>query len=208
MPPGWITSRRARNWCSLSATVSLPRSVAVITMSVTALGPWPGFFWPRPSATRLSAGHSPANVGIEKAAARSAARIFSCMVSSPRGLVGSPTALDRQDAARDRSGFVRAEEGGERRHFLHGDELLGRLRGEQHVAYDLLIRNAARPGGVRNLLFDERREHVARAQRVDGDALFRDLERHGLGEAGDAVLRGDIGRLEGARDERVRRGDV
>ena len=68
------------------------------------------------------------------------------------------------------------EERGERRHFLHGDEFPGRLRGEQHVALDLLLGDAARPGGLRDLPLDQRRPDIARADRVRGDALLGDFQ--------------------------------
>jgi hypothetical protein len=50
--------------------------------------------------------------------------------------------------------------------FLDLDELLGRLRVQQHVADHLGLGDAACLRRIGNLFFDERRPHVARADRV------------------------------------------
>ena len=71
-----------------------------------------------------------------------------------------------------------------------------------------LLADAARLGGLRDLLLHERRQHVAGADRIAGDAVLGSLERHRLGEAEDAVLGRDVGRLERRGDQPVRRGDV
>ncbi len=54
-------------------------------------------------------------------------------------------------------------------------ELLGWLRGEQHVPDHLLFGDAARLGSIGNLLFYQRRQHVAWANGVDRDAALGDL---------------------------------
>ena len=77
---------------------------------------------------------------------------------------------------------------------------------EHDVVDDLLAGEAARLHGVGDLPLDERRPHIAGADAVDGDAVRRELERHGLGEAGDAVLGRDVGGLEGRGGEGMRRG--
>ena len=46
------------------------------------------------------------------------------------------------------------------------------------------------------------------ADAVAGDLVGGELQRHGLGEAGDAVLGRHIGRLERRGDQRMRRGGV
>src|SRR5947208_1325682 len=174
MPPGSTLSSRRRKSRPCSATGSLARSVLARTMSVTPFGPCDTIAWPLPSGTRLSAGHSPAKAEIENAAASAAAICVSFMVLLLWvGLMGSPAAFNRQHCAGDGSGLVRAEKRRQRGHFLHGHELLGRLGGEQHIADDGFLADAARPGGVRNLPLHERRQHVARAHRVHGDALLR-----------------------------------
>src|SRR5262245_47333811 len=109
--------------------------------------------------------------------------------------VRGPAAVDRQHRAGNRGRFVGAQERGQRSDLLDRDELARRLCREQHIAHDLLFGNAARLRGVRDLLFDERRTHVSRADRVHRDALLGDFERDCLGESRDAVLRGDIRRL-------------
>ncbi len=101
-----------------------------------------------------------------------------------------------------------AQEHGQRAEFLCGDELACRLRVQQHVADDLLLGEIARLRRLRDLLLDQRRQHVAGADGVDGDAVLGGFERHGLGEPQNAMLGRDVGRLEGRGDERVRRGDV
>ena len=66
----------------------------------------------------------------------------------------------------------------------------------------------ARLHGVGDLLLDQRRPDVAGADAVDGDAVGRDFERHRLGQAGDAVLGRDVGRLERRGHEGMGRGRV
>ena len=62
--------------------------------------------------------------------------------------------------------------------------------------------------GGRDLLLHQRRQHITRAHRVDRDAGFGDFERHRLGEAGDAVFGRDVGALERAGHQCMRRGHV
>ena len=73
---------------------------------------------------------------------------------------------------------------------------------------DLLARHVVRLGLAVDLRLDQRRPDIAGADGVAGDAGFGDFERRHLGEADDAVLGRDIGRLERRGDEAVRRGDV
>src|ERR1700757_4377718 len=108
----------------------------------------------------------------------------------------SPAAVDRNDRAGDRRGFVTAEERDQGGDFLDGDETLGRLRGEEHVAHHRLLADATRPGLLRYLRLDEWREHIAGTDGVDGDPVLGRLERRRLGQAGDTMLGGDIGALE------------
>ena len=54
-----------------------------------------------------------------------------------------------------------------------------------------------------DLGFDQRSINVTRADRIAGDALLGGLKRRNLGQADDAVLRGDIGRLERRCDQPV-----
>ena len=69
-------------------------------------------------------------------------------------------------------------------------------------------RDAVRPGLVVDLLLDQRRPDIARADGVAGDAGLGQLQGRDLGQADQAVLGGDVGRLEGRGDQAVRRGDV
>ena len=96
-------------------------------------------------------------------------------------------------------GLVAAQEQRQRRDLLGRDEALGRLGGEQHVVHHLLAGQAARLHRVGDLVLDQRRPDIAGRDAIDGDAVARRLQRDRLGEAGDAVLGGDIGRLVGAR---------
>ena len=52
-------------------------------------------------------------------------------------------------------GFVAAEEEGQRGDLLDGDELLGRLGGEQDVVHHLLAGEAARLHRVGDLVLDQ-----------------------------------------------------
>ena len=95
-----------------------------------------------------------------------------------------------------------------RAELLDGGEALVRLLRQQHVADDLLARDAVRLGLAVDLRLDQRRVDIARADRVAGDVGFGGLQRGHLGQADDAVLGRDIGRLERRGDEPVRRGDI
>ena len=101
------------------------------------------------------------------------------------------------------AGLVAAQEQRERGDFLGRDEALGRLGGEQHVVHHLLAGQAARLHRVGDLVLDQRRPDIAGRDAIDGDAVARRLQRDRLGEAGDAVLGGDIGGLVGPGDEAV-----
>ena len=79
---------------------------------------------------------------------------------------------------------------------------------EQHVADHLLAADAARLGGVADLVLDQRRPHVAGADRVAGDVVLGAFERDRLGQADHAVLGGDVGALERRGDQTVGRRDV
>ena len=65
---------------------------------------------------------------------------------------------------------------------------------------DRFAGNPVRPGLAVDLGLDQRRVDVAGADRIAGDAFFGGLQRCDLGQADDAVLGGDIGRLEGRCD--------
>jgi hypothetical protein len=54
-----------KRWLS-SFTISFERSIEARTVSVTSLGVVAPAFWPSPSATSLSAGHSPAWASVAK----------------------------------------------------------------------------------------------------------------------------------------------
>src|SRR5882724_7770617 len=64
------------------------------------------------------------------------------------------------------------------------------------VMDDSFAGNPVRFGLAVDLRLDQRRVDIAGADRVAGDALFGRLQRRDLGQADDAVLGGDIGRLE------------
>src|SRR5438105_13152030 len=212
MPPGAIVMwrMRRRRWSSL--TFSRARSIDASSVSVTPTGAFGACG--SALAIVLSAGHWPAWARpVDASAATIIKWVSLCMrflrwVNDARkGGVSlrGPAALDGQHGAGDRRGIVGAEKRGQRGHLLDGDEFLGRLRGEQHVADHVFMADAAGARGVGDLLLDERRQHITRADGVDGDAGFSDLERHRLREAGDAMFGRHIGRLVGAGDQRMRR---
>src|SRR5580704_6327519 len=122
-----------------------------------------------------------------------------------RSLCG-PAAVDREIGAGDRLCRVGAKIDGEARNLLDGDEFLGRLRRQYHVALDLFFGYAARFRRVRDLLLDQRRPHIAGADAVAGHAKGCELECDGLGETCEAVLGGDICGLERRGDQRMGRG--
>ncbi len=110
--------------------------------------------------------------------------------------------------AGDLGGIVAAQKQRQCGDLLRGHELLGRLRVKQHVLDDLLLGHVARLHGLGDLVLDQRRPDIARADAVAGDLEGRKLQRHRLGQAGDAVLGRDIGRLERRGHQRMRRGRV
>ena len=73
---------------------------------------------------------------------------------------------------------------------------------------DLLAGNSMDLGLAVDLGLDQRGINVTRADRVAGDALLGGLQRRNLGQADDAVLRGDIGRLERRCDQPMRGRDI
>ena len=81
-------------------------------------------------------------------------------------------------------------------------------RCEQHLADHRLAVHVVLLHRVGDLRLDQRGQHVAGADGVAGDRLLGGLERDHLGEADDAVLGRDVGRLEGRGGQAVRRGDV
>ena len=107
-----------------------------------------------------------------------------------------PAAVDGQGGAGDRGGGVRAEEGGKGADLLGLDELLGRLRREHHLVDHLVLGDAARLRGIRDLLLDQGRQDVAGADGVCRDAVLRTFEGQDLGEAEHAVLGGHVSGLE------------
>ena len=82
-----------------------------------------------------------------------------------------------------------------------------RLRREEHVLEHALLRHPVGASLICDLLLDERRPHVARADSARADPGRRPLERERLDEPEHAVLRGHVARLERRRDETVDRGD-
>ncbi|MNL32550.1 hypothetical protein D3C87_1544100 [compost metagenome] len=94
------------------------------------------------------------------------------------------------------------------RHFVYADEFLGRLQPQHHLVLDPFLADALFACLIGNLPFDQRRQHEAGADRVDGDVFLRKLQRRRLGQAHDAMLGGHISRLERGGDEAVGGGDV
>src|SRR5579859_7295969 len=102
-------------------------------------------------------------------------------------LLRGPAAVDREIGAGDLRSIVAAEVQRQGSDLVRGDELLGRLRGEQHVLDDLLLGHVARLHRLRDLMLDQRGPDIAGRDAVAGDLELRKLERDRLGEAGDAV---------------------
>ncbi len=84
----------------------------------------------------------------------------------------------------------------ERPELFGGYELPGWLGVEEDVTDHLLLGNFARSGGLRDLLLDKGRQHVTRADGIDGDPEFCRFESHRFGEAKHAVFGRNIGGLE------------
>ena len=86
-----------------------------------------------------------------------------------------PAAVDGEKRACHRGRHWCRKINSESRDFLDSYKTLGRLRLEQDVANDLFFGNAARLGRVGNLLPDQRSQDVARADRVDRDAVRAEI---------------------------------
>src|SRR5262249_51990220 len=96
----------------------------------------------------------------------------------------------------------------ERRHLrdvLRLDEPFDRLRGEDDVLEDALLRPVVRLGLGCDLGLDERRLYVSRTDGRRGDAEGRTFEGDRLHESEDPVLGGNVADLEGRRDEAMDR---
>ena len=106
------------------------------------------------------------------------------------------SAFDRERRARHGGGGVTAKEQRKCADLLRRHEPARRLGVQKHVPDHLLFADAARPGRLGDLLLHQRRQHVARADGIDGDAVLGRLQRYGLGEAEEAVLGCHVGRLE------------
>jgi uncharacterized membrane protein YfcA len=119
-------------------------------------------------------------------------------------LLRGPAAVDREIGAGDLGGIVAAQEQRKGCDLFRRHELLGRLRVEEHVLDDLLLGHVARLHGLRDLVLDQRRPDIARADAVAGDFEGRKLQRHRFCQSGDAVLGRDIGRLERRSHQRMR----
>ena len=102
--------------------------------------------------------------------------------------VRGPAPVDRQQGAGDRGCIVGAEEGGEGGDLRDFDELFGRLRRQQYVLHHRFFAGPAGPRLFGNLLLNERRQDMPRADGVGGDAVFRQFKRHSLGQAGEAAM--------------------
>src|SRR4029079_2337637 len=122
--------------------------------------------------------------------------------------VRGPAAVDRNNRPGRRSGRFARKIHRKRRHLVDRNELLGRLSSQQHVAYDLLVADAAGLGRIGNLLLDQRRQYVTRTHCIGRYAVLGALESEGFRQPGHAVLGSDVGALERRSDQRVRRGDV
>src|SRR5690348_12852877 len=120
-------------------------------------------------------------------------------------LLSGPPTVDRKICAGDRFGGIRAKIDGKVGDLVDGDEFFRRLCRQQDVALDLFFGEAAGFRGIRYLFFNERRPYVARTDAIAGDAEGRSFERDRLGQAGKAVLGGDISGLEWRSDQRMRR---
>jgi hypothetical protein len=99
------------------------------------------------------------------------------MVSfSPDGSVGGPAAVDGQRGAGDLRGGVGAQERGQGGDLLDRRDVLRGLRRQQHAAPDRLLADAAGGGGLGDLPFDQRGQHLRQAGRIGGDPVFDAFE--------------------------------
>jgi len=123
-------------------------------------------------------------------------------------LLGDPAAVHVPRHAAYLLGGIAAQEHRQCAELLGRDEFAGGLLLHQQLLLGLQDGNAFFLGTRVDLLLHQRRQHPARADRVDGEAGLRGLQRHRLGQADDAVLGGHVSRLLRGRHQPVRRRDV
>jgi hypothetical protein len=70
---------------------------------------------------------------------------------------------------------------GKRSNLVCLDEFMGGLSHEDNFGLYLLLGHAASLGGIRDLPFNEGRQHIARADRINGYSEFGELKRSSLG---------------------------
>ena len=109
-----------------------------------------------------------------------------------------------EDGARSPIARRRSKVAGERGHLVDADELLRRLRGEQHIAPHFFLGDAARPRGI-GIWRSTSGVAVAGAERVDGDSPARPLPAPRSWSGRRCHVGGDIGGLERAGDQRAPR---
>src|SRR3954465_6906969 len=118
--------------------------------------------------------------------------------------VRHPTAVDQQGGAGDRRSAVAAEECNRSGDFLDRYEALGWLLRQEDLANNLIAADAMRLRLALDLALNQRCPHIAGTHRIAGHATLGGLKCNNLGQADDAVLRSNIGRLERRSDQPVR----
>jgi hypothetical protein len=85
---------------------------------------------------------------------------------------------------------------------------LGRLGLQKHIFLDLFLGHVPCFHRVRDLSFNQRRPDITWADRIHGDALLGHFKRDSFGQAGNAVLGGNVSGFIRGRDEGVRGGCI
>ncbi len=83
------------------------------------------------------------------------------------------------------------------RHVLHGGEFAVHGFLQHHFLDHVFLGNAQALGLFRDLLVHQRRTHETGANHVGADLVLGTFLGHDLGQADQAVLGGDVGRLQG-----------
>src|SRR5919202_3520235 len=105
-----------------------------------------------------------------------------CLSRNVYASAGRRSAVHGQGSAVDERRLGRAEEGAKLGDLLGFDEAFDRGSLEHHLLYNLVLRDPAGPGLVGDLVLDERRPHVGRADAVRRDAFGASLQSHDLRE--------------------------
>lgn len=109
----------------------------------------------------------------------------------------APTARHVPGLTCNGTGGIAAQPERQAGHLIRARQLPDGLVLQKNLVHDLSLRHGVQRHLLPHLTAHQGRVHIARADAIDGDTDLGRLEGEYLGETQDAVLGGDVGRLEG-----------